>query len=108
MFRPALLALIALGATAPSVAAASAVSGHAQLARLFADWRQFNHPTIVRGKPDYSAEAMSAKAKRLPPFRNRLAAINTTAWKASQPRRYRLGEAGMNGPGFFLPVARPG
>ncbi len=107
IFRPALLALIALGATAPSVAAASAVSGHAQLARLFADWRQFNHPTIVRGKPDYSAEAMSAKAKRLPPFRNRLAAINTTAWNASQRGDYRLVEAEMNGLDFFLRVLRP-
>ena len=43
-------------------AAAPAATGHTELVRLFDDWRAFNHPAIVRGRPDYSARAMAAKA----------------------------------------------
>lgn len=107
IFRPALVALIALGATTPSIAAAPAATGHTQLVQLFADWRQFNHPAIKRGRPDYSAKAMAAKAARLPDFRRRLATINTTDWSASQRGDYRLVEAEMNGLDFFLRVLRP-
>jgi hypothetical protein len=102
-----LVALIALGATTPSIAAVPAATGHAQLVQLFADWRQFNHPAIDRGRPDYSAKAMAAKAARLPDFRRRLATINTTDWSASQRGDYRLVEAEMNGLDFFLRVLRP-
>ena len=86
---------------------AKAATGHAQLVRLFADWRAFNHPQIVRGKPDYSAAAMAAKAARLPEFRARLAAIDTSGWSASQRGDHRLVEAEMNGLDFFLRVLTP-
>jgi hypothetical protein len=106
--RLAFLAPLALAATpSPAAVAAPAATGHAQLVRLFADWRAFNHPTIVRGKPDYSAQAMAAKAARLPEFRRRLAAIDTAGWSASQRGDHRLVEAEMNGLSFFLRVLRP-
>ena len=101
------LASIAM-TVAPAVAApAKAAAGHAQLVQLFADWRAFNHPQIVRGKPDYSAPAMTAKAARLPEFRARLAAIGTAGWSASQRGDHRLVEAEMNGLDFFLRVLTP-
>ena len=91
----------------PAVVAAPATTGHAQLVELFGDWRAFNHPQIVRGTPDYSAEAMAAKAARLPEFRQRLAAIDTNGWSAAQHNDYRLVEAEMNGLDFFLRVLKP-
>lgn len=105
--RLALIAPLALGVTAERVVAAPAQSGHAQLVELFADWRAFNHPAIVRGKPDYSAQAMAAKAARLPEYRSRLAAIDTTGWSASQRGDHRLVDAEMQGLDFFLRVLRP-
>ena len=106
--RLALLAALALSPGAAAVAAAPATAnGHAQLVRLFAEWRAFTHPPIVAGRPDYSARAMSAKAARLPDFRRRLAAIDTTGWSASQRGDRRLVEAEMNGLDFFLRVLRP-
>lgn len=105
--RLALIAPLALGVTAERVVAAPAQSGHAQLAELFADWRAFNHPAIVRGKPDYSAQAMAAKAARLPEYRRRLAAIDTNGWSASQRGDHRLVDAEMHGLDFFLRVLRP-
>ena len=106
--RLAVLGSLAFGvAVSPVAAAAPAASGHARLVRLFTDWRQFNHPAIVRGKPDYSAAAISAKAARLPDFRRRLAGIDTRGWSASQRGDQRLVEAEMNGLDFFLRVLRP-
>jgi hypothetical protein len=111
-FALPLASLLALAgplvAAVPALATpATAASGHAQLVKLFADWRAFNHPAIVRGRPDYSAAAMSAKAARLPAFRRRLAAIDRTGWSATQRGDYRLVEAEMNGLDFFLRVLRP-
>ncbi|WP_310467466.1 DUF885 family protein [Sphingomonas sp.] len=102
----ALLAPIAM-TTAPAAAAAPAATGHAQLVQLFSEWRAFNHPEIVRGKPDYSARAMAAKAARLPEFRARLSAIDTAGWSASQRGDQRLVEAEINGLDFFLRVLTP-
>ena len=102
------LTLWAMSASAAAIAqAAPAQAGYGQLVQLFTDWRAFNHPTIVRGRPDYTARAMAAKAARLPQFRRRLAAIKTGGWTASQRGDYRLVEAEMNGLDFFLRVLRP-
>ena len=108
-FALPLASLLALVAAGPALAAspATAPRGHAQLERLFADWRAFNHPVIVAGRPDYGAAAMARKAARLPAFRQRLAAINRVGWTAPQRGDYRLVEAEMNGLDFFLRVLRP-
>ncbi len=105
--RLAILAPVAMTAVPAIAATAPAATGHTQLVQLFAEWRSFNHPRIVRGKPDYSARAMTAKAARLPDFRARLAAIGTAGWSASQRGDHRLVEAEMNGLDFFLRVLRP-
>ena len=80
LIRLALVAPLAIGASMiPAVMAAPAATGHQQLVDLFADWRTFNHPRIVHGKPDYSAAAMAAKARALPAFQRRLTAIKRAA-----------------------------
>ena len=99
---PVLLSLPSLGA-----ASVPAAAGHAELVRLFIDWRAFNHPAIVKGRPDYSAKAMEAKAAKLGTFRRRLAAIDTNGWSASERGDYRLIDAEMNGLDFFLRVLKP-
>jgi hypothetical protein len=98
---------LAAGSAQAPVPAAQAQSSHAQLVELFAEWRAFNHPKIVNGRPDYSAAAMAARAAKLPAFRRRLAAIDRRGWTASQVGDYRLVEAEMNGLDFFHRVLRP-
>jgi hypothetical protein len=109
MLRFALgIALAMTLASAPPVNAAEApASSHRQLVTLFTEWREFNHPVIARGRPDYGAAAMADKAARLTSFQQRLAAIDTSGWSASEKGDYRLVEAEMNGLDFFLRVLKP-
>lgn len=101
------LSVPAAVAAAPVMAVQAPASTHQQLVSLFAEWRAFNHPAIVRGRPDYGASAMAAKAAGLGAFKQRLAAIDTSSWNASQKGDYRLVEAELNGLDFFLRVLKP-
>ena len=107
----AALALLGAALAASPALAAPAIQvdqpGHAALVRLFTDWRAFNHPTIIDGRPDYSASAMATKAARLTDFRRRLTAINRRGFSAPQTGDWRLVEAEINGLDFFLRVLRP-
>lgn len=102
------LALAApLAIPAPVIATEMPASTHQQLVSLFAEWRAFNHPKIVQGRPDYGAPAMASKAAGLSSFKQRLAGIDTNGWTASEKGDYRLVEAEMNGLDFFLRVLEP-
>jgi hypothetical protein len=107
MLRFALALAASLFLAGPVMAAQAPASTRQQLVLLFAEWRAFNHPAIVRGRPDYSAAAMTAKAVGLNAFKQRLAAIDTNGWSASEKGDYRLVEAEMNGLDFFLRVLKP-
>ena len=52
------------------------MTAHADLLRLFADWRRFQPPTLVDGVPDYAAAAMAAQQRELARYQRRLAAID--------------------------------
>ena len=88
-----------------------AVSGmpanHADLVKLFEDWRNFVAPRIKAGVPDYSKATMAQKAEELPKYRDRLKAIDVSAWPDSARADYRLVEAEMNGFDFSLRVLAP-
>ena len=103
--RLALAALLTI--SAPVAAAEVPASTYRQLASLFAEWRAFNHPKIVSGRPDYREATVAAKAAALSTFRQRLAAINTNGWSASEKGDYRLVGAEMDGLDFFLRVLKP-
>jgi hypothetical protein len=109
-FALAIASLMMIGSrleAAPASPPAAAVGEHARLVELFRQWRSFNHPKIVDGRPDYGASAMASKAARLPEFRQRLKAIDRAGWNATQTGDYRFVEAEMNGLDFFLRVLRP-
>ncbi|HEV2806281.1 MAG TPA: DUF885 family protein [Chthoniobacterales bacterium] len=82
-------------------------SSYEQLASLFTDWRAFNHPAMDKGRPDYSAVAMTKKAKGLADFRARLKSIDPSGWSTMQKNDYRVVEAEMNGLDFFLRILKP-
>ena len=108
---------IALLATAAQVAQSKGIEtppmeqtlppGHADLVRLFDDWRAFVQPDIRAGVPDYGAAAMARKAADLPRYRARLSAIDTGAWPVAARNDVRLIEAEMNGFDFDLRILKP-
>ena len=93
-------------ATAPATVAAGPAS-YGALAQLFSQWREFEHPTLTHGIPDYSAAAMDAKAAALAQWQHRLEALDHSGWSTAQLNDYRLVKAEMNGLDFNLRVLRP-
>jgi hypothetical protein len=91
----------------PAAPSEPPASSYQRLATLFTDWRAFNHPAIVNGRPDYSAAAMAKKAQGLAAFRTRLKAIDTNSWSTEQKNDCRVVEAEMNGLDFFLRILKP-
>ncbi|MBA3666480.1 MAG: DUF885 family protein [Sphingomonas sp.] len=94
-------------AAQPPAPAAAVPAHHAELVRLFADWRRFVSPTIHDGVPDYSRASMARKAAALPSWRARLARTDRRGWSPAALNDYRLVEAEMNGLDFFLRVLKP-
>ena len=105
----AVLAVVAPAspAAAQTAPATATPATHADLVRLFADWRGFVQPRITNGVPDYGAAAMARMAAALPGYRSRLAAVDRGGWNASANNDWRLVEAEMNGLDFSLRVLRP-
>jgi hypothetical protein len=87
--------------------AAGDQDGYPALVKLFHQWREFEHPVMKNGVPDYSASAMAAKAAALPQWRKRLDAIDSKSWPVEQQNDYKLVKAEMNGLDFDLRVLRP-
>src|SRR5687767_15133268 len=104
--RPALLfaAVLALAAPAAQAATPSAApsnarvapamaASHADLVKLFSDWRDFVRAEVRDGVPDYSDAAMARKARELADYRARLAAIDRSGWTTAEQNDWRLVEA---------------
>jgi len=103
------LAAPAAQAAAPAdvrVATAMAAS-HADLVKLFSEWRAFVRPAVRDGVPDYGEAAMAGKARELADYRARLAAIDPSGWTVAERNDWRLVEAEMNGFDFSLRVLKP-
>lgn len=108
--RPILaaLALLALHGGSPVPRAAAAEGGsHADLVRLFREWREFQQPVFRDGVPDYTAAAMAARRDALPEWQRRLSAIDTASWPVSERVDAELVRAEMNGLHFDHRVLRP-
>ena len=78
-----------------------------ELMQLFKDFRAYQEPAVLDGVHDYSRESMSEQERRLPEFRARLEAIDTTGWTISQKVDCALVRAEINGLEFDHRVLRP-
>ncbi len=88
-------------------AAASGPGSHADLVRLFEEWRAFETPDFVDGVPDYSAAAMARQHAELPQWRLRLNALAPESWPVAEQIDWHLVRAEMNGLDFDHRVRRP-
>jgi Bacterial protein of unknown function (DUF885) len=108
----ALLAGLALGLAAckaetPAPAAVRAGGTYGDLLALWREFRAFQTPRVIDGVPDYTAAAMAAQKGGLPAFRDRLAAIDPSAWPVGRRVDLEIVRAEMNGLDFDHRVLRP-
>jgi hypothetical protein len=82
-------------------------STHEELVTFFREWREFQHPIIVDGVPDYSAQAMEAQHRELANYQAKLVAFDTTGWSITEQIDTHIIRAEMNGLDFDHRVTRP-
>jgi hypothetical protein len=86
------------------------VSGPAtydSLQSLFTEWREFQHPTMMEGVPDYSVAAMKKQHEELKTWQQRLNSFDTAGWPIKHQIDWYLVWAEMNGLDFDHRVVRP-
>jgi hypothetical protein len=108
--RAFVLALLvaSLGAIGSCVAEDSnAAGGYEDLLQLFSDWREFEHPPMLDGAPDYTAERFAAAHAELADYQARLKAIDPSGWPVEQQVDWHLVGAEMNGFDFNHRVLKP-
>lgn len=103
----AVAVLASLSLSAVLTPAGPAGGRYDDLVALFKEWREFQHPRVDNGVPDYTPGAMAAQKGRLPDFQRRLQAIDPRAWPVAQQIDWRLVRAEMNGLDFDHRVLRP-
>src|SRR5262245_59983151 len=100
------LATLLLGA-AGAVAAKERAVQNLDLIMLFSDWRAFERPPMRDGAPDYTAATFARRHETLKDYRERLAAIDPSAWPVEKQVDYQLLRAEMNGLDFYIDVLKP-
>jgi len=78
-----------------------------ELVTLFNEWREFQHPQLINGVPDYGMEAMKKQHAELKKWQARLNAFDTTGWPIKHQVDMYLVWAEMNGLDFDHRVVRP-
>jgi hypothetical protein len=104
-FGAAVVVLAVLGAGAARADTAS--GGYDDLVALFEQWREFENPVGDDGVPDYTEESLGRMRVGLERLRQRLEAIDPSAWPIELQVDYHLVRAEMNGLDFNLRVLRP-
>ncbi|MBX3702494.1 MAG: DUF885 family protein [Steroidobacteraceae bacterium] len=105
---PALLLAAALAVIGTAGAEEQAVmDGYGHLLQLHQDWRGFEQPPLAGGAPDYTAATFARRHAELARFRERLAAIDSSAWPVEQRVDHEILRAEMNGFDFYVRVLRP-
>ncbi len=100
--------VIALAIVAPAGAAdGPAAAGYDGLVKLFEEWREFEHPPVKDGAPDYTAATTARRLKELATWRGRLEAIDTSSLPVQARVDQALVRAEMNGFDFYARVLQP-
>ena len=73
------LLLAVLGSCAGANPSPSRSMKYADLISLFADWREFQKPSLADGVPDYTPAAMAVQQRALAGYQQRRAAIGSGA-----------------------------
>ena len=108
VFRRLAGALAVLALAIPAAFAQSPPApGYEALAALYQEWRDFEKPPLREGAPDYTAATFESRLKALQGLRDRLEAIDASAWPVAARVDQALVRAEMNGFDFQARVLQP-
>ncbi len=82
-------------------------SNHADLVRLFEEFRALAQPTITQGVPDFTASAMKQQEEGLKKLQEQLDTMDISDWPVSEQVDFYLVQAEMNGLDFYHRVLKP-
>ncbi len=85
----------------------STAATHDDLLALFHEWRAFERPPMLDGAPDYTAATFEKRHEAFLALRERLRAMDPTAWPVDQQVDWHLVRAEMNGYDFNHRVLKP-
>jgi hypothetical protein len=77
------------------------------LVTLYQDWRAFERPPMLDGAPDYTREQFEVRQPKFEALRERLHAIDPSAWPIPRQVDWQLVRAEMNGYDFNRRVLQP-
>ena len=103
----AVLSLFLLLGATPSSGSATERSTYDDLVGLFEEFRGFQDAASDSGVPDYTAAAVDQRYAALTGFRERLAALETSAWPVWQQVDYHLVRGEMNAVEFHHRILKP-
>ncbi len=101
------LSLMGIQCSAPKGEEVPKSKTYDELVTLFREWREFQHPAMLEGVPDYSVEAMKKQHAELKKWQARLNAFDTAGWPVKHQVDWYLIWAEMNGLDFDHRVVRP-
>lgn len=82
-------------------------ASYTELADLFVEWREFEHPPMVNGAPDYSKTAFDARRPQFEELQERLMAMDTVGWSIPEQIDWKIVQAEMNGYDFNERILKP-
>jgi hypothetical protein len=100
------LALAAITLAACPAPGDDSSSSYDSLVALFEEWREFEHPPMVNGAPDYTAATFATRHEELKGLQARLMKIDPSGWPVEQQVDHHLVRAEMNGMDFNIRVLK--
>ncbi|MEM1186899.1 MAG: hypothetical protein AAGI72_00145 [Pseudomonadota bacterium] len=85
----------------------ASAADHADLVKLFEDWRSFESPPLLDGAPDYTEERFAERYAVFEDYRARLNAMDIDDWPISAKVDWHIVRAEMNGYEFNHKILKP-
>lgn len=91
----------------PQPIASGVALSHEQLVSFFQEWRDFEHPPLLEGAPDYTLSTFNKRWPIFKQLKQRWQNIDTTGWPIEQQVDWQLIGAELNGFDFNYRVLKP-
>ena len=85
----------------------ASASDYQSLTQLFTQWREFEHPPLFNGAPDYRTKTFDSRQQNFQAIRQQLLNIDSKNWPIAQQVDWHILWAELNGYEFNYKVLKP-